>query len=617
MKSNVMKRTMQILFLFMTSAIASSGLAQNIPAKLLSYPETILYNGKIVTVDDPSFESKVGTIVQALAIRGARILERGTNAQVLALAGPQTKKIDLKGRTVLPSFFLTHEHPTDWAFQEPRAMKHALPNDDVIVHRWLKSAPLDEQFAEFKVVLKEALSKAKPKQWILIAFTWGPNMEWSAALDRDFGKLVTKADLDSVAPNNPVIVKNGLVRSVVNSRAIEELKAVHPDLAVIGNPEFVKKWEQNPDGIVNRPFESNAMLRGKLPILAEILKAEMEEWTSNGVTGFGSSTYTFSNLQALAMLDRAGQMPARFAWGYRGSDYSLEWLRYLKGMENRGTDYLWLIGAQPLLTGGNCTTLADKLKKPDLGGCVFGPGQEGRKMVENIIMSGMRIATMHSWGDKDIDNLMDAIEETSAKAGISLDEIRAKRHAFDHGGGAPRPDQIPRMKKLGMMASEINTALWEDESHPGTLVYANRFGLEYANWVVPRKSLTDAGVMTTQEIDRPLPEKMFYNIQMGMTRMHPKTKQVYGAQERTDRIIQLKSLTTWAGYYVLREKEIGSLEEGKFADLIVLDKDYLTVPVEEISNLKVLLTMVGGKIVHLTSGFGPEIGMKPVGASTW
>ncbi|MBI2817910.1 MAG: amidohydrolase family protein [Acidobacteria bacterium] len=600
---------------FLSFAIFSWG--QSINPKLVSYPDYILYNGKIVTVDDASFQSNVGTIVQALAIRDRRILDRGTNAGMQALAGPNTKKIDLKGRTVLPSFILTHEHPTDWAFQEPKAMQHVLPNDDVIVHRWLKSAPLDQQFAEFKTVLKEALGKARPGQWILIAFTWGPNMEWSAALDRDFGKLVTKADLDSVAPNNPVIVKNGLVRSMVNTRAIEAIKEVHPGLAVIGSPEYVKKWEQNPDGIVNRPFESNVMLRGKMPILEQILKAEMETWTANGVTGFGSSTYTFSNLQALGNLDRRGEMPARFAWGYRGSDYNLEWLRYLQGMENRGTDYLWLIGAQPLLTGGYCTTLAEKLGKPDLGPCVFAPGMEGRKMLDNIIAAGMRIATMHSWGDKDIDYLMDAIEEGSAKIGLTPDQIRAKRHAFDHGGGAPRPDQIPRMKKLGMMASQINTALWEDESHPGTLVYAQRFGLEYANWVVPRKSLTDAGIMSTQEIDRPFPEKMFYTIEVGMTREHPRTKQVYGAAERTDRIIQLKSLTTWAGHYVLREKELGSLEAGKFADLIVLDRDYMTIPVADMRNVKVLMTMVGGQVVHLTKDLGKEFGLPAVGATTW
>ena len=609
------KTLVAVLLLAPIAAITATG--QAIPPNLVSYPQLILFNGKILTVNDASFESKVGTIVQAIAIRDRKILETGTNAAVLALAGPQTRKIDLKGRTVLPSFILTHEHPTDWAFQEPSAMKHVLPNDDLIVHRWLKSAPMAEQYTEFKSVFKEALSKAKPKQWILIAFTWGPNMEWSADLDRDFGKLITKTDLDTIAPNNPVIVKSGLVRSVLNSRAIEELRAVHPDLAVIGTPDFVKKWEENPDGIVNRPIEPDAMLRGHLDVLAQILKAEMETWTAWGVTGFGSSTYTFSNLQAMANLDRAGEMPARFAWGYRGSDYNLEWLRYLQGMQNRGTDYLWLIGAQPLLTGGYCTTLADKFKVKDIGGCAFAPGMEGRRQLDNIIMAGMRVATMHSWGDKDIDYYMEAIEQASAKAGIPLDEVRKKRHAFDHGGGAPRPDQIPRMKNLGMMASEINTALWEDESHPGTMVYAKKFGAEYANWVVPRKSMTDAHIMTTAEIDRPLPDKIFFNIQMGITREHPRTHEVYGAAERTDRIIQLKSVTTWAGYYVLREKELGSLEPGKFADLIVLDRDFLTIPDTEISKTRVLMTLVGGKIVHLRSELAKEIGMPAVGATTW
>ena len=157
-----------ILFFAIAASFPVCGWSQTIPSKLVSYPQFILYNGKIVTVDDASFESKVGTIVQAIAIRDQKILETGANANVLALAGPQTTKIDLKGRTVLPSFILTHEHPSDWAFQEPRAMTHVLPNDDIIIHRWLKSAPMDQQFTEFKAVLKEALSKAKPKQWICL-----------------------------------------------------------------------------------------------------------------------------------------------------------------------------------------------------------------------------------------------------------------------------------------------------------------------------------------------------------------------------------------------------------------------------------------------------------------
>ncbi len=81
-------------------------------ASKLGYPDLVIYNAKIVTMDDPSFESTVGTIVQAMAVREEKILATGSTAEIRALAGPQTQQIDLRGRTVLPSFIMTHEHPT-------------------------------------------------------------------------------------------------------------------------------------------------------------------------------------------------------------------------------------------------------------------------------------------------------------------------------------------------------------------------------------------------------------------------------------------------------------------------------------------------------------------------
>ena len=117
---------------------------------------------------------------------------------------------------------------------------------------------------------------------------------------------------------------------------------------------------------------------------------------------------------------------------------------------------------------------------------------------------------------------------------LTLEDIRAERHAFDHGGGAPRPDQIPRIKNLGMMASQNNTYVWK-----GTTRIVEKYGIEYANWVIPRKSMTDAGVMTSAEIDRPMPDKVFLFIEKGMTRVSEEDGKVYGPRERTDRIIQL------------------------------------------------------------------------------
>src|SRR3954462_2965912 len=112
-----MRKVFPILAVFLFVASAPSIHAQRADvAARLGYPEMILYNGKVVTMDDASFESKVGTIVQAMAVRGDRILATGSNAEIQALAGPKTKSVDLKGKLAMPSFIITHEHPTDWAF---------------------------------------------------------------------------------------------------------------------------------------------------------------------------------------------------------------------------------------------------------------------------------------------------------------------------------------------------------------------------------------------------------------------------------------------------------------------------------------------------------------------
>ena len=203
----------------------------DIAAKLAAYPQTIFYNGKIVSMSDASFNSEVGAIFQAMAIRDGKILATGTSADMRALAGPQTKQIDLKGREVLPSFIMTHEHPTDWAFIEPRGFRHVLPNDDVIVSRWMPSLPAKEQMARFEATVKEAVSKAKPGQWIRVIFNWGPNYEWATDVLDLYGKSIKKEYLDLLAPNNPIIVKDGFIGETANALAIAEFRSVHPPAA--------------------------------------------------------------------------------------------------------------------------------------------------------------------------------------------------------------------------------------------------------------------------------------------------------------------------------------------------------------------------------------------------
>ncbi len=195
---------------------------------------------------------------------------------------------------------------------------------------------------------------------------------------------------------------------------------------------------------------------------------------------------------------------------------------------------------------------------------------------------------------------------------MTMEEIRAKRHAYDHMALSPRPDQIPRIKNLGMMTGGTDLRTWEG----GTEQVFRNYGEQAVEWVVPRKNLLDAGVMNSVEIDRPIGYTnltYFHVLYTGITRKDADGK-VWGARQSVSREAMLKAATIWGAHYAMRENKMGSLEPGKLADLTVLDRDYLTIPVDDILNIRVLMTMVGGSVVHLVPSLAREIGMQPTGA---
>jgi len=592
------------ILLSMTPAI---GIAQSTETAL-GYPDMIVHNANIVTMDDASFTPSPGTIAEAMAIRDDKILAVGSSQQMRSLAGPDTRQLDLRGRTVLPGLILTHEHPTDWAWTEPSALKHVFPegNEHIVVH-FLKG-DAEAQLAGWEDGLKTAVSNAKPGQWILLSSDWGSNFEYMPELFPKFLPQISRQRLDQLAPDNPVRVKNSWVDGLVNTRALEVVAQVFPDQKIEG------RGNRGPTG---RQLEPDVMLHNKVGLNAELLRSQMELWAAHGVTVYGSSPYTIGNLNALRILDGQGRLPGRFAWSYTGPDLHYQTIRLISALLGNGTDYLWNIGAHGERSGGTCTTLpsTDRVKSQE--NCRLEPGDDGRRVKEDIVRSGGRVAAMHSGGDKDIDHLLDVIEEQSAAAGLTLEDIRARRHAFDHASGAPRPDQIPRIKNLGMMVSMINTVIWENRTGYDASYRLRNYGAEYMHLSVPRNSVTKAGIMNTQEIDRALPHFLFYNVWVGMTRYNSGIDLVLAPEEGTDLLTQLKALTIWGAYYVLREDRLGSLEPGKLADFVVLDRDLLSIPQDDIPNTRVLMTVIGGKTVHLLPGLAHELNDAAVGPATW
>jgi len=583
-------------------------------------PDTILYNGKIVTIDDHGVNENVGTVAQAIAIRGDSIVAVGNNAQIRAIAGPNTKSIDLKGRTVLPGMGGTHDHPMDWDTITPLIVNKVI-TDDIFVQRFI-NVPPDQVMQQFPRVLEEAVQKAKPGQWVRIATLYGPDYAWTE-ISGFFGRQITKQMLDLAAPNNPVQIRGGFTGQVLNQKAIDLTKAWYGDQwdKFTWNPFGAENTDKTGVGGTNyRWLEQDVLFPQKE--LQEIYRLGLEWMGGYGLTYNSGGLYTPGAVAAYHALDRRGQMAIRMPWSYQWRPRPDLWSdpyfnTLMANMMGQGSDHLWLTGLWPSDNGAGCTNLQridGQEEAQQQQRCNFAPDWregENRIALYNMVKAGGRLSGIHTGGDKDVDYILDVIEEASKDAGMTIEQIRAMRHGYDHMADL-RPDQIPRIKNLGVIPSGLNLSIYTSGLESRLRQYGER-GVER---VQPRKSLLDAGVWNSVEIDRPIAYTnltYFHVLYAGITRKD-RDGNVWAPNQAVSREAMLKFATLGGAHYVKREDKLGSLEPGKWADLSVLDKDYLTVPVEQIKDLHVYMTMVGGKIIHLVPSLAREWGLQPTGA---
>ena len=592
--------------------------------------DMVLYNGKIVTVDDDSNSTRMGTIGQAISVKNGKVERVGSNAQIRALAGPNTKLIDLKGRTVLPGLITTHDHPHDWDNLNPWLIRKTIP-ENVVVSRFMSGTP-QENLLAFPKVLAEAVSKAKPGQWIYIVIEYGRKYEYAPGgnsglgrvqLDDRFfdildGKRIPKQTLDVAAPDNPVLLRDVFTSTEMNQKAIDEVHQVWAQYpSQLRNCVSEETGIGTNCGLIMRWAFPDVMMRDHYSQMRELYRLGLEWWAGYGNTSVSSSCFNPMCIRVYNDLDRAGQMAIRWSWGWAWRPEEILMESYTRNVAvaiaDRGSDYFWFGGFSFVgMMAGNCTTLTPV--KPEIAmqpmNCNMEPSNRNYNALYNFIKAGGRYG-YHSVGDKTLDGLMDIIEKASTKAGMTPEEIRAKRHSFDHGVMAPRADQIDRIKKLGMIASEAPIEVYQ--AAPAIMA---AYGERGAELNVPQKRVVDAGVHTAFEFDRPLGSTdltAFHLLAMWINRKAWDGK-VYAPDQRVSREVALKSATRGGAYYIFREKELGSLEPGKWADFMVIDRDYLTIPEDDIPNIRVLMTVVGGKVVHLVPSLAREVGMQPAGA---
>jgi predicted amidohydrolase YtcJ len=592
--------------------------------------DIVLHNGKVLTVD-ANFSTAEG-----VAITGQRITRVGTNQQVLELAGPNTLRLDLKGRTVVPGLIDTHLHITGPAnYAEPVTPEKR--RQFSVDWRAVKSKQ------DVLNQIKSIMDKFKPPAGAWLAFTNPLQVRRSAWTDAstyasdDQVKILysdlSRFDLDTVLPNNPVMLTMGVPDEnalFVNTKAFDILMTKHGD--------FLKKYGRFwlasngiPDGHLEPPA-TRLLLNLYAPKaapedMAPGIRKRLEELNAQGHTTI-STKLRLHSIEAYKLLEQRGEQIIRMAyglgWDHFGSiENPAEDLKQFQGVTGSGTDWNWVASVAPSSMDGGGTRACTNHKRLGymepidiyfpMGQChtddEYRGGSRSQTISGNYFKDwlingsryGLRLANDHVAGDRTVANLLAIAEQAQRLYGPDA----TKNWAFDHCRYV-NPADLAKAARLRVMFSCAPKYIQDSSS----VVAA--FGDQVANtFIVPIKSMIKAGVRVSYEADRDT--YVWEDLELTMTRKDLKGK-VWAPHERIDKTEALKLATIWAADYVLKPDKLGSLEVGKLADVVVLDRDYLTIPADEVSDIQPQLTVLDGKIVFVHTQFANEYNLRPQGA---
>ena len=602
-----------LLLLLVSAALPTTARAQyrlQGRVDVVSYPNIIVYNGKVVTMDDTGINNNIGTVVQAMAVRDGYIVGLGTTDELLRQAGPNTLKIDLKGKTVMPGFIDTHVHidlqsASAYFRENPKAF------DEIARQFSAAGKTLEELRKSIELILTEQLKGVPPNTWIRISLPQQDNLGNEFLMK----KIVTRKDLDKWAPNHPVMLQAQIF--MTNSKGFElipQMIGTYTNLAV-----------PDADGLGNMRYYNSTMYTNfyfhstdRVKVLAEAFRKGLERAAANGITTHGSSLEGLRSWDAFKYLSMQGPMPIRSGFSLRTGFFdnmnTPDFVRRLGDLDGLGTNYMWVLG---LTYGSNdanfpniCSTMEAPMEIREMGVCKATYDKNGESYLEGMywaVRNRHRIMMGHTAGDKALDYVLDRVEKAiEDDPGITLEYVRSKHYTTDHCTFYPRPAQIPRLAKLGFILS-CGSGL-----DGRARILAKYFNMTYSNWIAPVRSLLDAGVKVSFEGEgNPGGSHLAGGIQL-MTRTTSDGTKV-APQEAVTRNEFAKMVTSWGAEFMGKPNDLGTLELGKWADFVILSKDYFTVPLDEINTTRPLMTVVGGKMSFLRKEYAQELGLQPIG----
>jgi predicted amidohydrolase YtcJ len=541
---------------------------------------------KVLTVDAKF------TIAQAIAVQKDRILDVGSNAAILKHVGPGTTVIDAKGKTLMPGLYDSHTHPLGAATSE---FDEEVP--------YLTS--LEEEFAYIKKKAKEL----PDGQWIVLRFAFPTRFKEA--------RFPTLAELDAVAPKHPALHNAGPA-SMVNSMGLK----------VSG----VTKETKNPDNgvIVKDPKtgELTGMLRNAAGVLKgvpgskasaqdqrEAVKRLLARYNAHGITSISDRNASrgaldlYHDLLAKNELTlRVNVCPGFSPYGTR--EEIAKRLDSLPGKDKKfgptGAGGVWIrIGPIKFFLDGGMLNGTAYMRQPwppgdtyqivekDYRGLLFTPLEQVKILAEEAARRGWSV-TAHTAGEGAMDVLLDGYEFVNR-----ITPIKDLRFCITH-ANFPSQHNLERCQRLGVVADVQPAWLYKDGT---TLIRV--LGKDRMRWFQPYKSWlkhTTIGGGSDHMIKldprkATNPWDPWLGLEIAITRKL-ESGQVHEPDECLTREEALRLYTINNAYLSRDENDKGTLEKGKLADFILIDRDYLTCPASDINSTRVLKTYVGGKVVY-------------------
>lgn len=537
----------------------------------------VLRNGKIITVDDRQPQA------QAIAVKGDKILAVGSNAEIEKFLGSGTKVIDLQGKLALPGFIEGHGHFT--------GIGAAKMNLDLMrVKNW----------EEIVTMVGEAATKAKPGEWIL-GRGWHQE-KWDKVPQPNVEGFPTHESLDKVSPNNPVLLTHASGHAgFANGKALE-LAGITSKTPDPPGGEILKDAKGNPTGLLRETAQglvrralaeaqSKLTPEERLAVARKEIELAVQECLSKGITSFQDAGSSFATVDLFKTMVDEGTLGIRLWVMVRENVDRLEANLAKYRMVNYGDSRLTVRAIKRSIDGAlgprGAWLLEPYSDLPSSTGLNTTPVDEIKKVAQLAIQHGYQLC-VHAIGDRANRETLNIFEE-AFKSNPDKKDLRWRVEHAQH----LHPTDIPRFGKLGVIASMQGIHCTSDAPYVTARLGARRAEQGAYVW----QKLMKTGALIVNGTDAPVedvsPIECFY----ASVSRKLKDGSVFYPDQRMTREEALKSYTINAAYGAFEENIKGSLSPGKLADIVVLSKDIMTIPEDEIPSTEVLYTIVGGKVV--------------------